>query len=147
MSKLGTTAELANLLVVAAFLDKRECEKEGKLLRSLHVKLTKKNEAPPNVNIREIETALVNHSNGKVIRVEGAPAFWGMWSKNYTSLGATTEDASVLAKWLAKQGWLNVTYTVDTLYKRWPSYLAKAKNERDTSEGTVQATGREEFGV
>ena len=108
------------------------CAEQGlpfsKDLRTLYVKLTSKPKSVGGAPIAQIEAALIEHSDGRVIRATGGPAFWTIQSRRYADYQATPSDAELVAKWLAKQAWCEKgRYTVANLWQSWPTFLAKAK--------------------
>jgi hypothetical protein len=136
MAKLGTAKELAALEAAVANSGLNGAWYAADL-RSLYLKLTKPKLVANHAPMGKIESALVEHSDGKVIRVtKGGMAFWIIQAKRYGDMGATVEDAVVVGKWLAAQHWLKATYTVDSLVRQWPNYLARAKAEANKEQVT-----------
>ena len=88
-----------------------------------------------------IENCLVMYSAGKVVPMVAARnIFWIKQYQQWRALGATIEQVSLVAKWLARQSWMSPT-TIDRVAYQWPSYLARA-----TAETQVQGTStRKEF--
>ena len=90
----------------------------------------------------EIENCLVMYSAGKVVPMVAARnIFWIKQYQQWKSLGPTIEQVELVARWLARQGWMSPT-TIDRVAYQWPSFLARA-----TAEGKpVVSTGsRKEF--
>lgn len=133
MAKLGTKAEL-DALALAALSNKH--------LASLYAKLTKPKPTRYRAPIQQIEQALVESSAGIVLPAVGGPSYWAMQSARYGDLGATVDDAWLVGRWLATQGWAQGRqYTVDTLVKWWPNFLAKAK----ANNGNTAPTERQDW--
>lgn len=132
-AKLGTQRELASLAAAADY-----CDKQGlpfaRELRKLYDKLTKPKVKAPGAPINAIEAALVAYSNGLVLAADGGPIYFGKYSNLYGAMGATPEQAVMVAEWMTKQPWLRShRYTLDSLYHKWPNYLAQAQ-AADTSK-------------
>lgn len=80
----------------------------------------------------QIENCLVMYSDGKVVpMVATRNIFWIKQFTQWKSLGVSIEQVELVARWLARQGWMQAT-TIDQVAWKWPSYLAKA-----TAEGRV----------
>lgn len=126
-SKLGTAREVEALAAAADF-----CESQGlplaRDLRSLHAKLTAKPKTE-GADAAGLERALVAASDGRVVPtpVPGR-GFWARLSRRYGDMGATVEQAELVGRWLATQHWASgKQYTLDSLAKWWPTFLARAQ--------------------
>src|SRR5262245_31454689 len=127
MRKLGTAREVEALAAAADY-----CETQGlplaKELRSVYAKLTTPSPQVQGADAAGIEHALVTQSKGRVIAAAGGRAFWIVQSRVYGDLKATVEDAELVGRWIANQTWLaGRQYTIDTLARVWPNYLARAR--------------------
>lgn len=116
-------------------------------LRSLHRKITTPRPAAafPFHEVARIQKVLVDTSSGKVAAVPPgtAPAYWAVVGRRLAQAGATVEQAAVIGPWLARQGWMTGTMTVDQVARGWPSYAARAA--ADAAKEGPHDQGRKEF--
>jgi len=134
--KPGTKAEVAALARAAAKAE-WDADPDAEHLKTLHAKLTApfkpRDDGPDMVKIQDI---LVGSGGGRIIPIVGAnDAWWGTLSRRCKGRDITPETAVVVGKWLAEQPWAD-GMTVDRAAAGWPSYLARARNQRKTDAGT-----------
>lgn len=92
----------------------------------------------------QIENCLVMYSSGKVVPMVAARnIFWIKQYQQWKSLAPTIEQVELVARWLARQGWMSPT-TIDRVAYQWPSYLARATAESRTVSAN-SGSGRKEF--
>lgn len=147
MARLGTKTELAALaeaIVVCGVCRESSLVSQ---LESLYAKLTARSAAAPKAAMGDIEQALVESAGGRVAAAKGGPAFWAALTKRYGAMSATAEEAAIVGHWIRKQPWLaGRVFTVDTLIRWWPNYLARARVAAEQVSEEPQGTwARPEF--
>jgi hypothetical protein len=92
-------------------------------IHSIRAKVLKAREPSANVAIGPIEQALETASRGKVVRLVTGH---GQASVRAGKLGVTVEQAELVGRYIASQGWMRGPFTVLDLLNKWPQHLSKA---------------------
>lgn len=99
--------------------------KHVKMAASMRAKLDAAEAPSGNADVGPIEKALVAGSRGKVIEMDRSG--YGRASVQAGRMGVTPEDAGLVGRWLATQGWLRGPLTLLTVLNKWPDWAAKAR--------------------
>lgn len=78
-----------------------------------------------NAAVGPIETALVAASRGKIVEMDKSG--YGRASVQAGRMGVTPEDAALVGRWCASQGWLRGPLTMLTVLNKWPDWVSKAR--------------------
>jgi hypothetical protein len=93
-------------------------------IHSIRAKIAKAREASTNVAVAPIEQALVGASRCKVVPLVTGH---GQASVRAGKLGVTPEQAELVGRYIASQGWLRGPLTLLDVLNKWPQYLSKAQ--------------------
>lgn len=65
--------------------------------------------------------------------------WWAAQGYRAKRVGATVEDAVIIASWMKRQHWMSGGVSLDVVLKHWANWLVRAKAEQDTRVATANS--------
>lgn len=137
MSVKFVKAELGAIKAAIEFAAEAQDAKGKKLCASILAKIAAADDKPKGVSAGIMELLLVQTSRGKVVKMVTGSGY-ARASLVLTRLGATEQDMRDLGTWMASQGWLKGSLTINTVLAKWDEWLPRARSQaapKGVSEG------------